>query len=614
MAQIAASHCPSSQIPAVQHPPTRDPIPLHTIGYISADFVDHPTADLALGAILTQAHQPGLKVFCYALTRNDGSPYREQLESDLGANFRFLPTNATDKRWADLIRADGVQVLIHLNGHTDGARLGICARRPAPVQILSLGYPGTSGGPYFDYNVTDATVAEHTVCTEGQIVMPHVYQMNSHKLLYPDIRPSPRSQVGIPANKLVFCNFGRLGRVEPHLLASWARILQKTPNSVLCLLERPSIATRRLSKAFAAAGIKDGRVVFLPSMEPKAAHLARVAAADLYLDTLTYNGHTTVSDALWVRVPVITCAGREWQSRVAASLTTAAGLSPLVVDTLQEYEDRAVQLATDPKEMRRVKHQRNVSVKHGPLFDYEDWSLSFMAGLTEIWESRQTDGVLPRWVCPPSMAHATGPVAAQAGQPETPTQLQAHYQGVGLTESRSDPEPAGTLVPLCGTAAQTPSQGSESGAVSILSSDSETEGDTLADTMPPEQEPLLDKAGMSHSTQAAQQYAAVDNLLPDLEGHTDSKSAPDTMPVDQTVTVLSDSEQRDESEQEPDTAPLEEGGIGVAQHSRSVSEGHSRLALLRQETAQATNDTEILHQPHSTPDCKTTSGSSSVAR
>eukprot|EP00961_Rhodomonas_salina_P093161 1253962-Rhodomonas_salina.1 len=185
---------------------------------------------------------------------------------------------------------------------------------------MALGYPGTSGATFFDYNVTYPVVAEKTWCTENRLEMPHLYQMNSHRLLYPKIRAARRQEEGMPVDKFVFCIFGRLGRIEPALMEAWVNILNRVQNSVLCLLELQGIAKIRLLLEFEKRWVTTDRVQFLPPLQPKQAHLERVAAADVFLDTLTYNGHTTASDALWARIPVVTCTGDNWPARVATAL------------------------------------------------------------------------------------------------------------------------------------------------------------------------------------------------------------------------------------------------------------------------------------------------------
>eukprot|EP00961_Rhodomonas_salina_P229206 3097891-Rhodomonas_salina.1 len=157
-----------------------------------------------------------------------------------------------------------------------------------------------------------------------------------------------RTLLGLPEDHIIFCNFGRLGRVEPELVRAWAGILHSVPTSILCLLERPVIAGIRLQDQFRRAGIDAGRIRFLPPLQPKREHLAQMAAADFFLDTVTYNGHTRVSDALWAWLPVVTCPGREWLSRVATSLLSAAGLTELVTKDLSAYQQLATSFAQDP--------------------------------------------------------------------------------------------------------------------------------------------------------------------------------------------------------------------------------------------------------------------------
>ena len=364
------------------------------IGYLSADFVDHPTADLIQSALIKH-NAKRFEIFCYSISRDDDCSYRRTLRTQV-EHFTHFPSCSkthSDKQCAELIAADGIHVLVNLNGHTADNRNGICALRPAPVQVLYLGYPGTLGGDYMDYNVVDEVVcpAEHReFYTERLLYMPHCYQANSFAELYADILDPAtlprRADHQLPDQPtVVLCNFCRLGRITRPLFAVWMRILRRVPTSVLWLYSHPRAAVGRLQATARQMGVSPERLIFAPPCSPKLEHLKRVTLADLALDTLVYNGHTTASDMLWAGVPLITMRGDTWPSRVAASVAEAALMRELVVDDLKAYEDKAVALAQTPERLRQLKEELAEKRTSAPLFDSGLWVRNFELGLDEVW-------------------------------------------------------------------------------------------------------------------------------------------------------------------------------------------------------------------------------------
>ena len=288
------------------------------IGYMSSDFVNHPTADLIIRALLLHNNEE-FETFCYSLAKDDKSTYRRVLEKEI-PNFRLMPKNFSDRKCAEMIADDGIHILVNLNGHTAGDRNGISALRPAPLQIVYLAYPGTMGATYIDYNVVDKHVCpqEHReFYTERLLYMPHSYQANSFNDLYKEIL-SPenlpkRTDYQVSEDAFVFCNFCRLGRITQELFSVWMRILQQVPHGILWLYKHPRAAMYRLQEAARALDPSlVGRIIFAPPCSPKLEHLKRVSLADLCLDTTVYNGHTTGSDMLWAGVPMITVRGDNW--------------------------------------------------------------------------------------------------------------------------------------------------------------------------------------------------------------------------------------------------------------------------------------------------------------
>jgi predicted O-linked N-acetylglucosamine transferase (SPINDLY family) len=273
----------------------------------------------------------------------------------------------SDLEIAKLIRAREIDIAVDLNGHTHDARPGIFSHRPAPVQVNYLVYPGTTGANYMDYVLADRIVLpsdQQAFFSEKIVHLPDCYQANDATRPLP---PAPsRAEAGLPEDAFVFCCFNNSWKITASMFDIWMRLLRQVPDSVLWLLESPAISNLRTQAQ--ARGVDESRLVFAPKLPPDR-HLARHQLAGLFLDTLPYNAHTTCSDALWAGVPVVTCYGKAFQARVAASLLKAIDLPELVTVRPEEYETRALDLAMNPALLQatREKLQRNRLTT--PLYD-----------------------------------------------------------------------------------------------------------------------------------------------------------------------------------------------------------------------------------------------------
>ncbi|EKX47897.1 hypothetical protein GUITHDRAFT_69287, partial [Guillardia theta CCMP2712] len=372
--------------------PSENGIPRLRIGYISSDFVDHPTADLIQSALLLHDDSK-FEIFCYSITRDDdNSHYRKTIAQEI-EHFRNFSQRDNDKKCAEAIAEDGIHILVNLNGHTAGDRNGISALRPAPVQLVYLAYPGTMGADYIDFNVADRTVCpekHREFYTERILHMPYCYQTNSFRHLYPEILDQKnlptRDDHQLPDHPtVVFCNFCRLGRITADLFQIWMNILRRVPNSVIWLYKHPKAAVPRLQLQAKRSGIPPERLVFGPPCSPKIEHLKRVTLADLCLDTIVYNGHTTASDMLWAGVPFVTVSGDNWPSLVATCIAKSVGMPEMAVSNLAEYEELAVKLGNDPVMLREWKTKLQANRLSAPLFDPERWIRSFESGLEKVW-------------------------------------------------------------------------------------------------------------------------------------------------------------------------------------------------------------------------------------
>ena len=337
------------------------------IGYFSTDFHGHATAFLMAG--LFEAHDRSkfeLIAFSLGPDREDDTRKRLMSTFDHFVDVRLK----SDAEVAVLARALEIDIAVDLNGFAQNARTAIFALRAAPIQVSYLGYPGTMGAEYIDYLVADRTLIpplQQSHYTEKLVYLPDTYQANDRTRRIAD-RLFTRSEAGLPQDGFVFTCFNNNYKITPEVFGSWMRILQQVDDSVLWLFEDNRSAAAHLRSEAARRNVSPDRLVFAHYM-PLPEHLARHRLADLFLDTLPYNAHTTASDALWAGLPVLTRVGDTFPGRVAASLLNAIGLPELVTATPQEYEDLAVALARSPDKLPALKRKLADNRLTTPLFD-----------------------------------------------------------------------------------------------------------------------------------------------------------------------------------------------------------------------------------------------------
>ena len=362
------------------------------VGYFSADFRTHPVA--ALIAELFELHDRSrfeITAFAFGPESNDEMRLRLQRAFD-----RFIDVRTrTDAEVALLARELGIDIAVDLTGFTEHSRPKIFALRAAPIQVSFLGYPGTSGAPYMDYIVADRVLipsAQREHYSEKILYMPNSYQANDSQRRIAD-EGHARSDWQLPGVGFVFCCFNNNFKIRPATFAIWLRILARVENSVLWLFEENPLAAQNLRKEAANCGVDPARLVFARRTSP-AQHLSRQRAADLFLDTLPYNAHTTASDALWAGLPVLTLAGQSFAARVASSLLHAVGLPELVTSTPGEYEALAVRLAGDPELLGNIREKLVRNRADLPLFDTARFAKHVEAGFAQIHE-RHLAGLPP---------------------------------------------------------------------------------------------------------------------------------------------------------------------------------------------------------------------------
>lgn len=362
------------------------------LAYLSADFHAHATAYLT-AELFEQHDRERFEIHAISFGPPGDSPMRRRLEGAFSGFHDLHEKSARDI--AQAVAELGIDIAVDLKGYTQDARTGIFAHRPAPIQVQYLGYPGTMGVDFIDYVIADPIVipeAEQIHYAEKIAYLPHSYQVNDRHRPLPAARPS-RAECGLPETGFVFAAFNANYKITPEMFSAWMRLLGQVEGSVLWLFESNSWARRNLRSEAAARGVDPERLVFA-GHQPLAQHLARIGNADLFVDTLPYNAHTTASDALWVGLPVVTLAGRSFAGRVAASLLTAAGLPELITTSLDEYETLALSLATTPARLARLRQKLERERLTAPLFDTPAFARHLEAAYGKMWQ-RHIDGGAP---------------------------------------------------------------------------------------------------------------------------------------------------------------------------------------------------------------------------
>jgi predicted O-linked N-acetylglucosamine transferase (SPINDLY family) len=357
------------------------------VAYISTDLRAHAVGFLIAG-VLEHHDKSRFETIAISLGSDDKSETRGRFEV---AFDRFIDVRErSDGAISSLLREMEIDIAVDLNGFTGDPRTRILAARPAPIQVNYLGYPGTMGADYIDYIIADPTVitpGDERYYSEKIAYLPDAYQANDSKRRVIERVPS-RSEAGLPELGFVFASFNNTYKITLEMFSIWMRLLSAVEGSVLWLLEDNPAAASNLRREAAARGANPERVIFAPRTTPEN-HLARQPLADLFLDTLPYNAHTTASDALWVGIPVVTCPGSTFPGRVAASLLNAIGLPELIAPTLHDYERLALSLARDAGALSALKAKLASQRTSFPLFDTGRFTRNLEAAFTQMWERHQ---------------------------------------------------------------------------------------------------------------------------------------------------------------------------------------------------------------------------------
>ena len=338
------------------------------IGYLSSDLREHAVGHL-MAEVFGLHDRAKVEVFAYycgpAPAANDPLHARFRAGAEHWVDLRQLDDAAAARR----IAADGIQILVDVNGYTQDGRTKLVALRPAPVIVNWLGYPGTMGSPYHHYIIADDWIipkGSEKYYSETVLRLPCYQPNDRQRVVSPDV--PTRAQAGLPDDAMVYCCFNATHKITRFTFDRWLAILSEVPDSILWLLSAPETTCQRLRDYAAQHGVAPERLVFAAKLA-NAHHLARYRLADLFLDTVPYGAHTTSSDALWTGVPVLTLSGRSFASRVCGSLVRAAGLPDLVCTTAEAYVERAVALGQDRAALRHYRDRLEAGRESCVLFD-----------------------------------------------------------------------------------------------------------------------------------------------------------------------------------------------------------------------------------------------------
>lgn len=336
------------------------------VGYLSSDLREH-----AVGYLMTEVFglhdRRNVEVFAYYCGVASNDPLHQHFRAT-AHHFRSI-AELDDRAAAERLRADGVQILVDLNGYTRDARLKLVAQRPAPVIVNWLGFPGSMASPYHHYLIADEAVvpeAHERYYTEKVLRLP-CYQPSFRARAVAPQKPS-RAEVGLPDAAMVYCCFNGAHKIHRFTFERWLSVLARVPGSVLWLLGSSPATNERLQSYALERGIAKERLVFAQKLA-NPYHLARYELADLFLDTTPYGAHTTASDALWCGVPVLTASGRCFASRVCGSLVRSAGLPELVCQSPAELVERAVRFGLDRASLAPLRARLRENRASSTLFD-----------------------------------------------------------------------------------------------------------------------------------------------------------------------------------------------------------------------------------------------------
>jgi predicted O-linked N-acetylglucosamine transferase (SPINDLY family) len=353
------------------------------IAYVSADLRNHAVSRLLIG-VFEQHDRDRFETVAIALQPRDEGSFGRRVSA---AFDRYIDCSAlSDAQICAAMRELEIDIAVDLMGFTEGQRTRIFAQRAAPVQVNFLGFPGTMGAAYIDYLIADAFVippASRHLYAERVVYLPHCFQPNDDRRLLP--APLTRAELGLPEQGFIWCCHNSSFKLNEDMFDIWMHLLQQTPGSVLWLLASSSYCSANLCREARRRQVDPARLLFA-SKVPYEEHIARLSAADLFLDTLPFNAGTTASDALWAGLPLLTCSGEAFAARMAGSLLRTAGLDELVTFSLDAYQHTALELAHDAPRLARLRARLSRARSEAPLFQSQRYRRQLERAYQTMWQ------------------------------------------------------------------------------------------------------------------------------------------------------------------------------------------------------------------------------------
>ena len=355
------------------------------IGYFSGDLSDHPVAYL-VNELFEKHDKSKFKLFCFSLTKKMDSEIRTRIEKSFDEFIHV--ENFSDQDIANMARDKNIDIAIDLGGHTKNSRPGIFAMRAAPIQINFLGYPGTTGADYIDYNIADKFVIPNELqqhYSEKIIYLPNCYQPNeSH--IGPSKRIFSRKTEGLPKSAFVFCCFNNSWKITPEIFKLWIRLLSVIDGSVLWFPGFSELTIKNLRNECKKLGMNQERLIF-SSKEPfREDHHAKIRLADIFLDCFPYGAQSTASDFLRAGIPVVTLKGTSFSNRVASSILNNLDLSELITSSEKDYETLAIKLAKNPEYLKKIKDKLILNVTSSPVYDIGEYAKNIESGYIQAYD------------------------------------------------------------------------------------------------------------------------------------------------------------------------------------------------------------------------------------
>ena len=353
------------------------------IAFISADFRIHPVGSLFIG-ILENADKLQFELFGFFIGNNDQSELWTRYKNAFDQSYDCQ--TKSNHEIARIIYELKIDILIDLSGHTEGERLDVFSRRPAPIQITYLGFPGTLCLPFIDYLIADPITIpiEHKQYFNEKILYLDQCYLPRDKSKQFNRKSRSKKNYGLPEKGFIFCNFNHNFKITPDILAYWMQLLINVPDSVLWLMQLNQQAKINIIKTVESQNIDSNRIIFASRLPDIEDHLARYQQADLFLDTYPYNGHTTVGDALASGLPVVTLRGASFASRVASSLLHDVQMIENICDSEEEYYKRALYLAQNPEEINQLKIHLGTLLKLSWPRENKEQSFNFFEILRKL--------------------------------------------------------------------------------------------------------------------------------------------------------------------------------------------------------------------------------------